>query len=135
MMWCKWSRTCTWMQLLQLDATLARHLLFPSGGVTIQGDSLSPLLFIIFMEPLLRVLNVNDRGYRCHSVRGQWPHYANSFAVADDLGLASSSKLCMQIQLDKVTHCAGWAGMVLAPGKCVATGALWNQASIAEPIF
>ena len=32
---------------------------------TIQADSLSPLLFILFIEPLIRWLQVNDRGYRC----------------------------------------------------------------------
>ena len=122
------------------DATTAIRCNFgqtsaiPVRRGTIQGDSLSPLLFIIFIEPLLRWLNVNDRGYRCHSVRGQWPHYANSFAVADDLGLASSSKLFMQTQLNKLTHYADWAGMVLKPRKCVANGALWNQAFMAQPI-
>ena len=93
---------------------------------TIQGDSLSPFLFIVFMEPLLRWLNFGDGGYRCMSVADAQSHYANSFAVADDLGLASGSPQSMQRQLDKVTAFVDWAGMVLSPPKCLATGIMWG---------
>ena len=31
---------------------------------TIQGDSLSPFLFVLYMEPLLRWLHAGGRGYR-----------------------------------------------------------------------
>ena len=34
------------------------------GRGTLQGDTLSPFLFTIFMEPLLRWLAVGSRGYR-----------------------------------------------------------------------
>lgn len=58
---------------------------------TIQGDSLSLLLFIIFLEPLLRWLHVNDRGYRCMSTASNSAHYANALAAADDLALVSGN--------------------------------------------
>ena len=47
---------------------------------------------------------------------------------------AALSKLGMQTQLDKSPHSASWAGMASAPETCVATGAPWNQASVAEPL-
>ena len=69
---------------------------------TIQGDSLSPLLFILFLEPLVRWLQVNDRGYRCMSASSTCPHYANVLAAADDLALMSGSSDQMQVQLNEV---------------------------------
>ena len=92
---------------------------------TIQGDSLSPLLFIIFLEPLLRWLHVNDRGYRCMSTPHHSPHYANALAVADDLSLVSGDVSQLQAQIDKVQSFASWATMHLTPGKCIASGILW----------
>jgi hypothetical protein len=35
----------------------------PAERGTIQGDTLSPLHFLIYMEPLLRWLHVGERGY------------------------------------------------------------------------
>jgi hypothetical protein len=35
----------------------------PIKGGTIQGDCLSPILFLIYIEPLLRWLKVGGRGY------------------------------------------------------------------------
>jgi hypothetical protein len=36
----------------------------PVGRGTIQGDTLSPFLFLVFMEPLLRWLHCGGRGYK-----------------------------------------------------------------------
>eukprot|EP00983_Pelagomonas_calceolata_P009350 302703-Pelagomonas_calceolata.AAC.1 len=80
------------------DATTQVRL--PSGGNTakipvergtIQGDTLSPFLFLLYMEPLLRWLHVGGRGYQHSCIPNQNAtdtHPANilsSAAFADDL--------------------------------------------------
>eukprot|EP00983_Pelagomonas_calceolata_P033552 1050190-Pelagomonas_calceolata.AAC.1 len=72
----------------------------PSGGSTkqipvergtIQGDTLSPFIFLLYMEPLLRWLHVGGRGYQHSCISNQnatYNHLANtlsSAAFADDL--------------------------------------------------
>ena len=94
---------------------------------TIQGDSLSPLLFILFLEPLVRWLQINDRGYRTRSTSRFAPLYANVLAAADDLALLSNNVQNMQVQLDKVQAFADWTGMQLAPAKCETSAALWGS--------
>ena len=93
---------------------------------TVQGDSLSPLLFILFLEPLLRWLQLNDRGYRCGSTSQTSPQYANALAAADDLALLSGTVQQMQLQLDKVESFAHWSGMRLVPAKCETSAVLWG---------
>ena len=51
---------------------------------TIQGDSLSPLLFLIFLEPLLRRLHPGGHGYPMSSLRKEMTKNS-SLAYADDL--------------------------------------------------
>ena len=57
---------------------------------TIQGDTLSPFLFLFYMEPLLRWLHVGGRGYihTCPQRKRAQTHLANnisSASFADDL--------------------------------------------------
>eukprot|EP00983_Pelagomonas_calceolata_P012950 413977-Pelagomonas_calceolata.AAC.1 len=67
---------------------------------TIQGDTFSPFLFLIYIEPLLRWLHVGNRGYThacCHcttSKQDQIKNTTSSGAFADDLiCLAKSFKI------------------------------------------
>jgi hypothetical protein len=71
---------------------------------TLQGDGLSPFLFILYMEPLLRWLNVGARGYHPGTLKSSpnSPHLSNT-AYADDLSLYTGSHSAMITQTDKVS--------------------------------
>ena len=84
---------------------------------TIQGDTLSPYLFIIFLEPLLRWLNQGDYGYSF----GTSTATINSVAYADDLAVITNKLTSLQIQLNKLDKYCIWAGMDLGISKCAVT--------------
>jgi hypothetical protein len=79
---------------------------------TIQGDTLSPYLFIIFLEPLLRWLERDNLGYKLNTSQ----YTLNSAAYADDLAIITSNIKSIQPQINK------WAGMELGISKCAITG-------------
>jgi hypothetical protein len=54
---------------------------------TIQGDTLSPYLFIISLEPLLRWLERGNLGYKLKTSQ----YILNSTAYADDLAIITSN--------------------------------------------
>jgi hypothetical protein len=61
---------------------------------TLQGDTLSPFLFLIYMEPLLRWLQVGGRGHTfgCVPTEKRNETRCNSLAYADDLAILASSR-------------------------------------------
>ena len=65
---------------------------------TVQGDALSPLIFILYIEPLLRWLSVGDRGYK-HATSSVTTH---SSAFADDLAITCKTAENLAIQMQKV---------------------------------
>jgi hypothetical protein len=85
---------------------------------TIQGDTLSPYLFLIFLEPLLRWIQRGNHGYTFKT--------SNSticFATyADDLVLLSHNTTSLQVQLHKLEFFCDWSGMDLGISKCALTG-------------
>ena len=89
----------------------------PISRGTIQGDSLSPFLFILFLEPLLRWLQAGGRGYRYGCIPGGAQECASNEAFADDLLLLTGCPRQMQQQIRKVEAFCDWTGMTLNPQK------------------
>ena len=59
---------------------------------TIQGDTLSPYLFLIFLEPLLRWLQIGKNGYTL----GTFKLTISSAAYVDDLAIISDNLQSIQ---------------------------------------
>jgi hypothetical protein len=85
---------------------------------TIQGDTLSPYLFLIFLEPLLRWLQRGKNGYTF----GTSKLTISSAAYADDLAAITNNLKSLQTQLNKLDKFCEWAGMDLGVQKCAITG-------------
>ena len=82
---------------------------------TIQGDTLSPLMFNIYLEPLLRWLQVGGRGYTYGCLQGDnttsIKHACASLAYADDLAIMTSNLNHMKIQATKVDQYCTWSNL------------------------
>jgi hypothetical protein len=85
---------------------------------TIQGDTLSPYLFIISLEPLLRWLERGNLGYKLKTSQ----YMLNSTAYADDLTITTSNIKNIQPQINKIDKFCQWAGMELGISKCAIIG-------------
>ena len=97
---------------------------------TIQGDSLSPLLFLIFIEPMLRWLHYGGRGYKygCLQNTADAELRTSSMAYADDLLAVTSNVEWLTLQAHKVESFTRWAGMSVNRTKCGVTGMLYQDA-------
>jgi hypothetical protein len=116
-------------------------VLCPGGGLSepvivergsLQGDTLSPLLFLIFMEPLLRWLHAGSRGYKygCLNSESNARHHTSSLAYADDLAILTGQSKDLQVQCRKLEAYDTWSGLSVNHKKCAATGALHGYAKI-----
>ncbi len=100
------------------------------GRGTTQGDTLSPYLFLIFIEPLLRRLQQGGRGYAPGClVKTQFPKAVAALAYADDLNALTSSLSNLKLQAHKVERFAQWSGMEVNARKCAASALLHGQAA------
>jgi hypothetical protein len=96
---------------------------------TLHGDTLSPFLFTLFLEPFFHWLTVGSRGYRpdppttnVDTTEPTATYPGHGFA--DDLSLATGSTPNMTIQLRKLSLFNAYTGMTVNVRKCFITGAL-----------
>jgi hypothetical protein len=87
---------------------------FPVRRGTIQGDTLIPLLFMVFLDPLVHWLNSGEEGLRTATsgVRISAP------AFTDDMALLIGGIPALSRQLCKVELYAAWGGLSLNVPKC-----------------
>jgi hypothetical protein len=95
---------------------------------TIQGDTLSPFLFLCFIEPLLKWLHSGGRGYQfgCLPEGQRLLNHCACPAYADDLAGLTHNVPDLQIQEDKVTLYCAWGGTDVNASKCGATGIMYK---------
>jgi len=129
------SYTDTCKQLYEVSNT---YYMTPHGNTslisirrgTLQGDTLSPFLVTIFMEPLLQWLAVGSRGY-CPTYQ---PHKSitaiityDDHGYVDDVIITAGTLQNLKIQLKKLHLFSKYTGLQLETTKCEATGTLWAQ--------
>ena len=99
----------------------------PVGRGTLQGDPLSPLLFDLMIEPLVRWLAQGDRG--CEGYPSS-PGSLCSKWYADDGTLVTNTPANLRLQLEKVEAYGDWSGIKCNVSKCRLTGYIHKLQSL-----
>ena len=95
---------------------------------TLQGDTLSPFLFTLFTEPLMRWLRIGSHGYRPTGHEpGTYVLSYDEHGYADDISITTGTLHDLKIQLRKLYLFSEYTGLELEIPKCVVTGALWSR--------
>jgi Reverse transcriptase (RNA-dependent DNA polymerase) len=97
---------------------------------TIQGDTLSPLLFLVAIDPLLRWLQQGGRGCRCGSSPAEDQHACAAVAYADDLTTLTDDIIEIKTQVKKIELFSRWSSLRLSPQKCALTGILHRSGEV-----
>lgn len=108
---------------------------------TIQGDTMSPFLLLVLMQPLLAWLDQGNHGYEFHSAKAvplpqgpavRPPELSNP-AFADDVVLATQTTHSLQRQIYKLHAWCQWTRMELGIKKCAITGLSFSPRT-AQPL-
>ncbi|KAJ9520002.1 hypothetical protein QJQ45_014732, partial [Haematococcus lacustris] len=101
----------------------------PVDRGTIQGDSLSPFLFLIYIEPLLRWLQVGARGYKFKSATADSGERTtvSSIDYADDIAILCNTLRNLRCQADKLSAFSDWGHLIISHSKTLATAALHHS--------
>ena len=94
---------------------------------TLQGDTLYPFLFPIFMEPLIRWLSIGSKEYKpIHQLQTPTSAYMkyDDHGYADDVIITTRTLENLQIQIKKLHLFNKYTGLELETTKCEAKGAL-----------
>ncbi len=93
---------------------------------TLQGDTLSPLLFILYLEPLLRWLHVGGRGYQfgCAPDTEKLELMCSNLTYADDLNVPVTTREDLKVQAYKIDKYSTWADLKINLKKSAVTGIL-----------
>jgi exonuclease III/ribonuclease HI len=94
---------------------------------TLQGDSLSPFIFLIYIETLLRWLHYGGRGYRFGCLPNELErtkNQASNITFADDLNVMTSKACDLRIQAHKISLWCDWGSMTVNTSKSLTTGIL-----------
>jgi hypothetical protein len=96
---------------------------------TLQGDTLSPFIFVIFTEPLVRWLFIGSRGYKPTQQKeqpiGTYISY-DAHGYVNDISITTNTLDNLQVQIKKLHLFNKYTGSELETTKCEATGALWG---------
>ncbi|PAV62583.1 hypothetical protein WR25_19835 [Diploscapter pachys] len=84
----------------------------PVEAGVLQGSPLSPILFNLAIEPMLRAAQKSSAGYSLYG------HSVSVLAYADDVALIASDATDLQNALNDVSAAADRAGLRFKPAKC-----------------
>jgi hypothetical protein len=99
---------------------------------TIQGDSLSPFLFVVYLEPLLRWLRAGRQGYMVGALAEEGEDRQDQYQIsdityADDVNILTGGEdglTNVKHQASKLSHYADWGDLIVNNTKTTVTGAL-----------
>jgi len=110
---------------------ITTHGITPPIGIkrgTLQGDPLSPMMFDLMIEPLIRCLNASQKRYDMTScglrLASKWH--------ANDGTQITNTIANMVTLLDIVEHMSNWPGIRLKVGKCKITAYIQKLQSFSK---